>query len=57
MPKPWKEMSADEKADWLSDEIENLVTFVNRVSLRVGDLAKRVEALEAARQTAPPNPL
>jgi hypothetical protein len=56
MLKPWNEMTADEKANKLSDDLDSLVVFVNRVSLRVGELAKRVDALEAAAQTAPPNP-
>ncbi len=56
MPKPWNEMDADQKANKLSDDLDSLVAFVNRVSLRVGELARRVDALEAAEQTALPNP-
>lgn len=56
MPKAWKDMSADEKADWLADELERLGNFANRISLRVGEIAKRVEVLEASTQTAHPSP-
>jgi hypothetical protein len=55
MLKSWNEMTADEKANKLSDDLDSLITFVNRVSLRVGELAKRVDALEAVAQTVPPN--
>ena len=56
VPKSWAEMNPDEKANKLSDDLDSLVEFVNRVSLRVGELAKRVDALEVAAQTALPSP-
>lgn len=49
MTKQWEGMTADEKADWLKNEIEDLVKAVERLIDTVDETRKGVRDLKRSR--------
>jgi uncharacterized protein YlxW (UPF0749 family) len=49
MDKQWEDMTADEKTDWLKNEIADLVKAVERLNDTVEETSKSVRDLKRSR--------
>lgn len=46
MAKPWDQMNADEKAEWLRGEVRQMSSLYAMLSSQIQEIARSVKALE-----------
>ena len=47
MDKTWDELTNSEKAQVLRDDLDGLISFVDGISMKLGQINRRIAALEA----------